>query len=169
MNVRIKGVEKVQKLLLDLPKAFTKEVIRILADEVLGDAPGTAGNKLSNYPRYKFVKRADAYGKVSDAPAGYFSWKQFRYVAAITEGFTKFYKRTGETGRAWKRVEKNSGYTVLLVNESQGAYFTMHDQGQARQPAMVGWRKASEIVWKTLPSAVKQAFVKVRAMMAKKV
>ncbi len=169
MNIRIsvKGVEKIQKLFFNLPKELTQLVIRSIGKYLLGDIDvdaHTGGNRgrLRDYASYKFVKRAKAYGSTgakfengTPVPDGYFSAKQFRYVAWMTEGFTKNMgsaeNRTGKTASSWKFTEGTS--RAVISNDSTGGYYTMHDNGQARQPAMVGWNKASRTVMNNMAGA----------------
>jgi hypothetical protein len=151
VKIKISGIDKISKFLKTLPKEVRRLALYEIQKYIIG---GTDGG-LRKSPPYKFVKRARAYGKVSDAPAGYFSWKQFRYVAWLTEGFTKFYKRTGGSSAAWTWEQTSRGMTIH--NKTQAAYYTRDDKGQARQPALVGWRKAGEVVRERMEKAMKLA------------
>lgn len=110
---------------------------------------------------YKYASRRGAYGKVSSdgAPDGYFSWKQFRYVAWKTKGFTDIgNKRTGASSDAWHYADINAGEkTGYIMNPSKGAYYTRSDYGQARQPANVGWKKISVILAENIAEAAQAA------------
>ena len=80
MNVRYKvvGADKVVDFIKDVPKGAKAAAMREISTYIVGDK----NHGLKHDPAYKYVSRKRAYGKVSDAPAGYFSWKQFRYVMA---------------------------------------------------------------------------------------
>lgn len=135
-----RNIEKVKAFISSVGRPLKIAAMKAFTEYIIGDE--NAG--LKHEPPEKFVTRKSAYGKVSDAPEGYFSWKQFRYVAAITEGFTKFYTRTHEMASAWKMEVKNSNWTqVKIVNETPGVGWVFGDQ-QARQPALVGWRKYAD-------------------------
>lgn len=96
-------------------------------------------------PPYSHVTRAQAYGKVSDAPAGYFSWAQFRYVmAAVNNGDIQIpYRRTGslELSYTWKRT----GYELIITNEAGHAMYVIGDGTQSRHEKAVGWPVMSRI------------------------
>ena len=121
--------------------------------------------ELQKDQEYKYASRKGAYGAVSSdgAPDGYFSWKQFRYVAWKTKGFTDIgNKRTGKSSNAWSYKDISAGErTGYIMNPSTGAYYTRSDYGQARQPANVGWKKVSVIIAENLAGALKAARVAV--------
>jgi hypothetical protein len=132
---------------------------------------GREGEGLRKEPPTTFRSRKNAYGKVASdgAPAGYFSMKQFRYVAMITEGFTKRYTRTHELSNAWRYKETNSDWSsVTFTNDAPGAQWAYTDGGQARQLNNVGWRGAYEIVMASLTGALRFAQQEVNALLARK-
>jgi hypothetical protein len=96
---------------------------------------------LRHYPSYKYVGRRAAY-----PPTGWQSEKQRKYVMAkITEGDIRIpYRRTQEMARAWKKI--GGGAQAIIVNETEAAYYTMDDQGQARLNALMGWQKIKAII-----------------------
>lgn len=121
---------------------------------------------------YKYASRAGAYGYTGakfengrPVPAGYFSAKQFRYVAYITHGFTdRGSKRTGKSSAAWTYKDISAGdKTGYIMNPSPGAYFTRSDYGQARQPADVGWKRVSIIIAENIAEASRAAIAAVNA------
>jgi hypothetical protein len=133
-NFQVKGLEQVQQVIADLPKG---------AQRVANEAAATAiVDELKFYEKYKFASRAKAYGKVAQdgAPAGYFSWRQFRYVAWKTNGFTDvgFPKRTGELQRGWQ--VKLTGLSARITNGVKYAKHVMGTYTQARQITDAGWR-----------------------------
>jgi hypothetical protein len=71
-------------------------------------------------------------------------------------------QRTGNTSAAWEMQEKNNGYAYSLVNNTAGAYYTRDDSGQARQPALVGWRKVSKVVADNMRGAIRHALAEVK-------
>jgi len=164
INFKIRGVEKVQEYLASLPYGVTKIALTALTEYVIGDE--THG--LKHPDPYKYASRAKAYGYTgakfengNPVPAGYFSAKQFRYVAAITKGFTmRGENRTGNSTDAWQYVEV-SPYNIKIVNPEPGAYWTRDDSGQARQPANVGWRKVSAVIEANIKGAMKHATAEV--------
>ena len=155
MNIKfeITGVQQVKVYINNVASSVThiaiNAVAKVFKRELKVDQP------------YKYASRKEAYGSVSTdgAPDGYFSWKQFRYVAWLTHGFTdRGSKRTGKSSAAWEFTDVNAGAkTGYIKNPSPGAYFTRSDYGQARQPANVGWKKASNIISENLTEAEQEA------------
>jgi hypothetical protein len=111
---------------------------------------------LRHYTPYKFVSRASAYGKPSDAPAGYFSWKQFRYVMAMLHGGGGG-GRTGKLKDGWATKGQGGGFGMSVYNSVDYATYVMGDAGQARQPAKVGWRKLMAVVNSNLNGMMRAA------------
>ena len=128
--------------------------------------------ELQKDQEYKYASRKGAYGKVSSdgAPDGYFSWKQFRYVAWLTHGFTdRGSKRTGKSSNAWSYKDISAGTTTgYIMNPSTGAYYTRSDYGQARQPANVGWKKVSVIIAENIAEAGRAAIKAISDFLRKK-
>jgi hypothetical protein len=169
INFKIRNVEKVKKYLTTLPRGVMRVALAAMSEWFIGDSQGG----LKHPEPYKFASRKRAYGKVSGdgAPDGYFSWKQFRYVAWKTKGFTDLGdKRTGQSLDAWtyKPTETNKGYQFRLVNPTPGAYFTQDDYGQARQPKNVGWKKVTTIINKNMAGAIKAAKFAVNSFLKSK-
>jgi len=161
IEVTPSGDKKLTQFLVNLPKRFRSTAMSAAAKYFIGDAR----HGLKHEPAWKFVSRAQAYGKVSEAPAGYFSWKQFRYVAWKTKGFTAIpYKRTHKMANAWTIQESGNWINVKLTNDSPGAGWVMGAQ-QARQPALVGWRKYAEIIKTNMSGAIRQAQLAVNNML----
>ena len=131
------GIAQITSRISSLPDEYIAEVLEAIGDHALGVLK-------DSQPRYKYVSRAEAY---PDAPAGpgWFSDRQRRYVmGAINRGeIVVPYHRTGEMAEAW--IFGKSENTYRLSNTTPGVEFVMGDQ-QARQPALVGWKKASAIV-----------------------
>lgn len=163
-NVRINP--KFTAYLKTVPRGTVRVALKAIAEWLIGN--GVRG--LKQYPVYRYVSRARAYGKVSDAPAGYFSWRQFRYVmASITDGgmMPGYPRRTGETQRGYVAKETRGGYGMSIENKTTGAYYTRHDTGQARLNAKAGWRKVSDVVSTNIDGAIRHAQAAVRAFLKK--
>ena len=154
IKISTRGIPELVQLLKDLPRGTKIVAMRAAAEYLVGDE----SHGLKHEPAQKFVSRAKAYGNVSDAPPGYFSWKQFRYVAWITDGFTKIpYNRTHEMSRAWTATTQTSDWTrVKIENDAPGAQWVYGEQ-QARQPALVGWKKFTDIIASNIAGAVRAA------------
>lgn len=173
VSIKIQGIEKVKKYLFNLPKGLNDVVTKTIADYLLGENAGDVAELgLRGYDPYKFVKRKTAYGAVSKdgAPDGYFSWKQFRYVAWKTKGFTENMgsssNRTGESGKAWTVSKIPLGYE--LRNASSGMIYARHDELQARQLKKVGWRTVSRIIKHRMAKAYDLVLEAVKQHLAKK-
>jgi len=159
------GIEEFQEFIKSVPRGFKIAAMRAISTYLIGNKD----RGLKHEPTWKFVSRASAYGKVSDAPEGYFSWAQFRYVAAITEGFTLIpYDRTHEMANAWTMKETNSDWrSVKIENEAEGAEYVYGEQ-QAAQPGLVGWRKALTIIKSNMIGALKAGNAAVAAWIKQK-
>jgi hypothetical protein len=164
ISIKVVGIEKVQQYLINLPRPLKIAGMRAASEYFIGDE----SHGLKHEPAEKFVSRKSAYGKVSDAPAGYFSWKQFRYVAWLTEGFTRRYQRTHAMSNDWDYTDASSDWSrVKIFNQVPGVDWVM-GEGQARQPARVGWIKASIIMARNTAGAVRAAHAAINAYLARK-
>lgn len=162
MNIsfKVRGVEKVQSYLESLPYGVMKIALTAITQYIIGD--NTHG--LKHPDPYKYTSRAKAYGFTgatfengNPVPDGYFSAKQFRYVAAITKGFTmRGSNRTGKSTDAWQYVEITP-YRYAINNPEPGSYWTRDDYGQAQQPANVGWRKVATVIESNIKGAMRHA------------
>ena len=164
MQIRfnIRNLKEIQSFLKELPRGTRKAGVEAFARAIIGNKR----RGLKHDDPYKFVTRKRAYKKVSDAPPGYFSWKQFRYVAAITKGFTEFYKRTGATSEAWTLRPTSGGYGYAIENKSRGAYYIRDDEGQAAQPRLVGWRKTMKVIADNMDGAKRATLAAVKRWIA---
>ena len=166
MKIRfdIKGVEQVRTYLLNVAAYVPHVAINAIAEFLR--------LKLAIPHPYKYASRARAYGSTgakfangSPVPDGYFSAKQFFYVMAkiadgtITPGTEN---RTGKSSKAWTYEPIKAGQTKgYILNPSPGAYYTMSDTGQARQPANVGWLKSSMVIAANIKGAFDAAIAAV--------
>jgi hypothetical protein len=146
MNVefKVRGLEAVQAFIKSIPRGVMKVGLKAFTEYVIGNAR----HGLKHEEPYRYVSRAQAYGVVKPGvPAGYFSMKQFRYVAAITDGFTNFKSyRPAQSSDAWTYRESKGGYAYTITNPMPSAYWQRDDKGQARQLGLVGWRKVAAVI-----------------------
>jgi hypothetical protein len=158
IKANVRDIEALQAYLKTVPRGTLRVALKAFTVYIIGDER----HGLKHEEPYKYVSRKRAYGNVSSdgAPAGYFSWKQFRYVMAkihkgeITPGTAN---RSHASSRGYGYKETNRGYGMNITNEERGAYYTRDDKGQARQPALVGWRKVSKVVADNLKGGMKAA------------
>ena len=172
MKVRMEGVTQISNWIKTLPRGMKIAGMRALGVWY----GGRAGEGLRKEPPTKFASRANAYGSTgatfengNPVPDGYFSAKQFRYVAWLTKGFTQRYQRTHEMSNAWKYAESNSQWDrVNFTNDAPGAEWAYRDGQQARQLNNVGWRGAMEIIEASFRGAINFAQQKVNELIARK-
>ena len=174
MKVRfsIRGVEAVQAFLRSVPYGATKVALAAFSEYIVGNK----SHGLRHPDPYKYASRAKAYGNTGarfengrPVPDGYFSAKQFRYVAAITHGFKdRGSKRTGESTDAWQAVPRNDGYRYTLTNNTPGGYWTRDETRQARQLGNVGWRKVSDVLADNYLGGIRAAIAAVNAHLKSK-
>lgn len=140
--------EKTIAWIKQLPRGIKFQAMKAYTEYIVGnDRRG-----LKHAPPQKFVRRSVAYGQQPPAqgedtppPAGYFSWRQFRFVAKITDGFTKQYQRTNKIVSAWTvKAEDSDWRRVRVENQANGAGWVFGEQ-QARQIGLVGWRKYLQV------------------------
>lgn len=162
---QIKNLDKVKAYLAEVPRGVKKAAVLAIAEYMVGD--DTHGFK-KDQP-YKYVSRASAYGNVAKdgAPAGYFSWKQFRFVmAAISKGDivpgTRKYSPT-QASESYAYTLTNGGYGAQITGNAEGAYWTRDNNAQPRQLARVGWRKAADVISTNIAGAIRHATAAVSA------
>lgn len=144
-----RGIEQLQAFLKGLPRGVVRIALKAIAEWMIG----TQQRGLKHYQAYKYVPYKKAYG-------GFKSDKSRRYVmAAIREGRIDpgAPHRTGTTQRAWVMKESNNGYKVSIQNPKPGAYFTRHDEGQARLNTLAGWLKTSVVIANNMAGALRHA------------
>lgn len=172
INFRIRGVEAVQSFLRAIPRGAVRVALQAFSEYIVGNEQ----HGLRHAEPYKYASRADAYGSTGatfengkPVPDGYFSAKQFRYVAWKTKGFTDLGdKRTGKSTAAWKAEPRNDGYRYSLTNNEPGGYYTRHETRQARQLGNVGWRKVSQVVADNYLGGIRSAVAAVKKFLAQK-
>jgi len=156
-SINIRNVEKIQAYLKTVPRGTIRAAMEAIAEYIAGDE----SHGLKHYPGYKYVTRKSAYGMT------FFTAKQRRWFWANGGPDMIGDNRTGRTADAWQVNPTNDGYRMSITNNTPGAYFTMHDFGQARQPARVGWRKVSEVVQSNLAGALRHANAMVKQFLQK--
>lgn len=152
MNTRfiLRNSEEIQAFLKELPRGTLRIGLEAMALYFLGNS----NRGLRHNDPYKYVPRKRAYGVTFFSPA------QRAYVMAkirsgeITPGKPN---RTGATAAAWEAKPTNNGYGYTLSNAKRGAYYTRSDKWQARQPALVGWRKVSQVIADNTRGAMRSA------------
>lgn len=154
----IRNDKEVAAFLKTLPRGTIRTALKAMADYFIGDER----HGLRHNEPYKYVSRAKAGYKTSAAQI------RFMFATGIIENDGKGgiklnkYKRTKATSAAWTAKETGGGYGYTLQNPTRGAYFTRSDKGQARQPALVGWRKVSKVVKDNMKGAMRSAMAKVK-------
>jgi len=140
VKFQVRGIEKVQAFLRELPRGGVQVALKAFVEYVLGNS--SHGLKHDEPQRYVSRKRAG----YTTSPA------QMRYFFAVgilenIGGSIKLnhYQRTGETAAGW-HYEARDAWHYKLVNNKEGAYWTRGEPGQTRQHAIAGRRKVSEVV-----------------------
>jgi hypothetical protein len=121
----------------DLPRNVRGPAIEAAAIYLVGD--GTRG--LRHYPIYRYASRTAAYGRPFQ------SEKQRRwFFAALRRGeiLPGFPRRTGRLQRGWTVIPQ--GVRTRIVNSEPYSIYVVGDPGQARQPALAGWRRYGLII-----------------------
>jgi hypothetical protein len=153
-------IEKVQQLLTEIggPRGMKSVVIPAMVDYIIGDD----NHGLKHAPAYKMVSRTAAYGQP------FFSDKQRRFVmAGIRDGSIRPGQdnRTGRLQGGW--VATGEPYRQKITNRVPYAPHVMGD-GQARQPAMVGWRRISDVVQSNMSGALRAGIAALNAWLRTK-
>lgn len=156
ISIKVRGLEQVKKFIDELPRRVRGVAVEEIAKYLIGN--GRRG--LKRYPPYKYISRKLAYGKVAKdgAPAGYFSWEQFRYVmwkihsGEIDPGAPH---RTGNYQRGWQL--QKTGAQTKIVNPVPYARYVGGDEDQARLNEKVGWRRVSDIISTNYKGAIQAA------------
>jgi len=153
VNIRysVSGVKEVAAWIKTLPRGIKAAAMRAIAEYIVGDKQ----HGLRHDVAYKYVSRKRAYGKVSDAPAGYFSWAQFRYVMAkLHSGEIKIGRKHSPTemSKTWKWQQLDSDWRRTAINGQ-----LPFDRFPARQNRLVGWRHWLDVVKSNMKGAVSSA------------
>ena len=153
MNVsfKVRGIEKLEKFLKDLPHGGVKVALEAFVEYVVGNK----SHGLRHDEPQKYVSRARAGYKTSAAQIRYF------FAVGILErvGNTiklNRYKRTGETAAAWTYQMVNP-WKYKIVNPKAGAYWTRDEKGQTRQHELAGRRRVSKVIADNMKGGIKSA------------
>ena len=149
MNVRfqLRNVERVKKYLADTLRGTMLVGMRAIAEYILGNSQ----HGLRHNEPYRYVSRKAAYGQT------FFSEKQRRWFWANGGPDMIGDHRTNKASEGWAYVETKGGYAGKFVNSTPDAYYTRDDYGQARQPALAGWRKVSRVISDNIQGAIRHA------------
>ena len=154
----VRGVEAVNRFLKSLPRGTISVALVAFTEYVIGnDSRG-----LKHYPSYKHVNRSKAYGQTFQSD------KQRRWFWYNGGPSMIGDHRTGMTAKNWGYNVTKGGYGITITNPTEGAYYTMHDSGQARQPALVGWRRVRDVIHSNMRGAIQAAQRAVNAYLASK-
>lgn len=144
-----KGITELQEFLKEIPRGSITSAVKAFGEYLLGDD----SHGVRHMVPYKYVSRKAAYGK------SFQSDKQRRwFFAALADG--RIAPGSGprhDTTRRWYGMSASSGYEYKLVANNPAAYYTMSDEGQARQPAKVGHLKLSRVIANNMTGAFMEA------------
>lgn len=144
LNIQARGINEV-KYLLDGFEGT--RVVGIVTEAAANEIVDVMREQPDETP-YQYVSRAEAYGQVANdgAPAGYFSWGQFRFVMAKLhemgwdgQSQPPAYKRTGEISGKWHLEGRLS--KAKAVNDHEKAPYVFGNESQSRHEQAVGWSK----------------------------
>jgi hypothetical protein len=153
IKIDVIDLDKVLKFLIDLPEECADQAVEDVNDYML--------NVARTYPSYRYIPFAKAYG-------GFFSDKQRRYVmGAIRRGeiVPGQPNRSQAYARAWHKVGEGRGQ-YLANSTSYGMH--LQSEQQARMPAMIGWKKISDILQERLPKIEQIILAAVKKVMKKR-
>jgi len=160
VKITMRGIEAVQEYLKTVPRGALKDALAAFTEYIVGNEQ----HGLKHADPYKFVTRKAAYGFpfFTDKQRKWFFWAL--NTGQIDPGSGK---RSGESTGAWKAEPRNDGYRYTISNPTAGAYYTQSDTGQARQPALVGWRKVAKNIEDNLKGAMRSANAAVKRRLAR--
>src|SRR5574340_446377 len=147
IEIKLKGIEEFKAFVKDLPRGSRIVVMREIAKYILGnDARG-----LRHEPAYRVLSRKAAWFQ------RFQSEKQRKwFFAALESGEINPWRnnRTHAIQEGWEAKETNSDWASFKVqNDADGVGWVM-GPNQARQPALVGWRKAIDVVRSNMAGAI---------------
>ena len=139
---------KIEKMLNELPKGAKSIVVPAINEYIIGEE----GHGLKHEPGYNYVDRTSAYGFpfFTDKQRRWFFWAL--NSGEINPGQDN---RTGRFSAGWKT--RGDLYRQTIYNDVPYGKHLM-SEGQARQPAKVGWRKISEVVKSNMKGAIRHAY-----------
>jgi hypothetical protein len=167
IHIKVRSLKEAAEFIGDLPRFYRGAFVRGVAESLVED--------LRFEPPYQHVTRLAAYGMQAGGP-GFFSDRQRRFVmASLRAGHNLktgspfepgFPHRTGNSvGRPGQAIDQGPGFHVeqkgaktVIVNTSPGAAWIVNDYWQARQPAMVGWKKSGVTIQENIEDAMFDGF-----------
>lgn len=161
VKYRVANLENVKKFISELPRGIKAAAMRAISEYIVGDT----NHGLKHDVNYKYVPRR-AIGKVSDAPPGYYSWKQFHYVmAALRSGKMKIGRKNSPTNmsKSWKWEQKDSQWDRTNITGK-----LPFDRFPARHNRLAGWRHWSEVIETNMRGAIKAGQQAVNEWLKKK-
>jgi hypothetical protein len=156
LTTNVTGVEKIQKAMAGLPDDLCNAGCEASTKYLLGVLVNREVPEQTFIPRAVAYPDAVAYSPLGTPIPGYFSWKQFKYVRALWAKGKIPYTRKGKAGgiaSEWFMI--GSGKQLTLVNRARGAVYLYDNRLQARQLALVGWKKISQIITEYTPQMVR--------------
>lgn len=149
VGFRVRGFERLNEWLKSLPRGGLQVALKAFVEYVIGNE----SHGLKHPEPYKYVSRKRAYGQTFQSDA------QRAYVMAkiksgeITPGVEN---RSGISTDSWQYT-MTTAWQYTITNPEPGAYWTRDDTGQARQPALVGWRKVSKVIADNFAGGIRAA------------
>ena len=125
------------QIISDLPRSLRGAAVEEASKYLVGD--GARG--LKHYVAYKYITRRAAYGQTFKSDA-----QRRKVMGMIRRGeiLPGYPRRTGNTQRNWVII--NQGVRTQIRNDTQGAFYTVGDPGQARLNELIGWRRLGLII-----------------------
>lgn len=143
----IRGIDELIAYIKTVPHGAVKVSLDALADWFIGSPK----HGLRHAPSYRYISRKKAYGE------SFVSDKQRRWFWANGGPDMIGNNRSGATENGWYKKPSNGGYGIDLGNKALGAYWTQDNEGQAAQPALVGWRKVMQNISDNMTGAMRHA------------
>lgn len=166
ITISVRGIEKVQKFLMELPANLRKIGVRAFSEYFVGDM----GHGLKHYPKYSYVTRARGFPNLSYITVngkivkGYASARQHGYVMAmIAKGIIDpgAPHRTGNLQRGWKSTVTGGGYGSRITNDTPYVGYVMGDNNQTKMHNIIGWRHVSQVLKDNLSGALRHAVAEI--------
>lgn len=156
MKVDPRQLERIQQMLKDLPKGAISVVVPAVNEYIIGDE----SHGLKHEPSYNFVDRTSAYG------FPFFTDKQRKWFFANLDNLNVGQdNRSGRFSAGWK--VRGDLYRQTTYNDVPYGHWLMGED-QARQPALVGWRKISMVIASNMKGAIRHAYAKLGEWLKKK-
>lgn len=158
IKVNVRNLDRIQKLLEEIPRGIKGECIQAFTDYLIGDE----SHGLRHYPPYRKVTRKQAYGVT------FFSAKQRRWFFwALRTGRLQLpYARTNKLRDAWKKT--GDKWRPIIRNETPYAHHVMSDDRQSRMSKKIGWMVMKDNIQLNYPGAVKAARLAMRQWLNRK-